>query len=129
MMKVAILNTDEDFVESLRNVLEEDGYEVATENISSLISGKIDAVNFLEEHAPDIIIYDIPPPYEEHWYYCRLIQKAFPDVYFVLTTTNKAAFERHVQNVSVIDILNKPFDIDAVLNALHRAEEVASACR
>jgi DNA-binding response OmpR family regulator len=121
---VAVFNTSEDTTDLLRVVLEQAGFVVVTAFTNHLRDGKIDLENFMRQHHPKVIVYDIAIPYEQNW---RLFEHfrsspACNGVSFVVTTTNLA----HVQNVGgrgeqIYEIVGKPFDLDIVIRAVKEA--------
>src|SRR5690242_7146438 len=93
---VAVFNTSEDTTDLLRVTLEQAGFIVVTALISAMRDGKLDFVRFMQEHQPQVVVYDIALPYDAHW---RLFEhfRATPiakDIPFVVTTTNRAHVEK-----------------------------------
>lgn len=119
---VAILNSSDDIVMLLRQLLDQEGYRTATAHVPHIKRGQEDLLAFLEQHDPLVIIYDIAPPYEENWNFFRLVQntEAVKGRRFVLTTTNKRALEEQAGATDAIEILGKPYDLEEVLRAVAR---------
>ena len=61
---VAIFNASEDIMVELFLTLKTPDSEPT--HVLSL-NGEIDIVSFTEQHDPDVIVYDIPPPYQQSW--------------------------------------------------------------
>ena len=101
---VADINTSDDIVTLLRQVLDDEGYRSVSAHIPDIKQGREDLVAFLEEHDPRVIIYDIGPAYEENWNFFRLIQDldAVKGRRFVVTSTNKRALEEQFGPTDVI---------------------------
>ena len=68
---VAIFNTSPDTVDLLRIVLEQAGFVVFGAYSYDMRDGKIDITDMVKQHQPDLIIYDVAPPYDRNW---RLFQ-------------------------------------------------------
>lgn len=96
----AVLNTSADVVDLLRRSLEQAGIVTVTGFTHEIRDGAIDFDAFIGQHNPDLIVYDIAPPYDANW---RLFQHlsrrpVATGRQFVLTATNAA----HVENLSPV---------------------------
>lgn len=116
---VAVINSNEDVVESIRLMLDDDGIRSVAGHVIDFKRGRQDFVAFLKEHDPRVIIYDIAPPYEENWRFLQLLKDSqeAQGRQFILTTTNKAVLERLVGQTDAIEIIGKPFDLDEIVTA------------
>ena len=121
---VAILNSSDDVVEMLRSLLEHAGFNTVAGHVPEFKRGEQDLIAFLETHNPDVIIYDIAPPYLENWTFLKLIlqTEAAAGRKFVLTTANERLL-RDVAgaDIEVFEIAEKPDNLNAILNAVKRA--------
>ena len=121
---IVVLNSSQDTIDVLKLVLEQEGYGVASAHVSSIKSGELDVLQFIEQHAPDAIIYDIALPYEENWKFLRLLQssEAFKDVQWVLTTTHKERLQELVGECGeVYEVVGKPYDLAQIVGAIKTA--------
>jgi DNA-binding NtrC family response regulator len=120
---VAVIDTNDDILDLVRQRLEDEGFAVVTERVAHLKDGRLDLAAFVEAHDPGVIVYDIAPPYEHNWAFLKVVQTSEParGRPFVITTTNKAALERFVGPTGAHEILGKPFDLDEVAAAVRRA--------
>lgn len=64
---VAVFNTNDDLVELLRVALENIGFVVVSGHVDAARRGALLLSNFVEEHNPAVILYDVAPPYDRHW--------------------------------------------------------------
>ncbi|HEX7124346.1 MAG TPA: response regulator [Thermodesulfobacteriota bacterium] len=121
--QVAVLNASDDILELLRRMLEHEGLTTVTAHVDDVKRGRLDLIEFLEAHDPDVILYDIAPPYEDNWAFFRLVRAtdAARGRTFIITTTNKQALEQLVGPVGAHEIVGKPFDVDAVLESVRQA--------
>src|SRR5438445_13893472 len=95
---VAIFNSRDEVIEAIRSALENDGFETVTARLAEIQNGTLDLVAFIKVHAPDVIVYDLPRPYEAHWNFLRLMKEttSLKDRMWILTTTDKEALEAAV---------------------------------
>jgi DNA-binding response OmpR family regulator len=130
---VAIFNTNPEVLELLRQAMQTHGYAAVIAHIDDLKHGRIDMIQFVDEHQPDIIIYDVAPPYDTNWTFLRLMMSshAMQGRTFVVTTTNKRVLEQLIGPSSVVELVGKPYDLEqiaaAVTAALEKQRKIASA--
>ena len=123
----AILNSNDDVVEMLRNVLEAAGFVTVHGHIDQVRRGELDLVNFVKQHQPNVIVYDLVPPYDRSWNYLDLLRDSEPlrGRPFVLTSVNAARAKEVVgESEMVYEIVGKPLDLDVVVQAVKEASKV-----
>jgi DNA-binding NarL/FixJ family response regulator len=121
---VAVLNTNDDVVEMLRTAIEQAGMVAVSAHVDDLRRGRTSPREFFEEHNPDVIVYDIVPPYDRSWMFLRHLQD-MPGMrrrQWVLTSANpKRAMEQSGSSDQVLEILGKPLDLDEITQAVREA--------
>jgi DNA-binding NarL/FixJ family response regulator len=126
---VAILNSNDDVVEMLRIALEQEGFVTVSGHVDKIRRAQHSLTDLVEEHDPGVLIYDLVPPYDRNWRYLEHLRSA-PNLrgrHFIITSTNAAAARQlGAANAEVFEILGKPYDIEAIVDAVSRA---ASAIR
>jgi CheY-like chemotaxis protein len=85
--------------------------------------GRIDLVQFVEQHHPDCIVYDVAPPYDTNWTFLRLMRssKVMQGRAFVVTTTNKKALDELIGPSDTVELLCKPYDLEQIVQAVTHA--------
>jgi len=129
---VAIFNTNDDLVELLRVTFERAGLVAVSGHVDDLRRGKLDLGSFIRQHDPQVILYDIPPPYEQHWRFLQVMRDSpeMRDRAFVLTSTNAT----HVHEVvgtrePIFEIVGKPYDLDRITRAVKEASRARTVER
>ena len=119
---VAIINSSDDIVETLQLMLDDEGFQTVGARVVDFKKGKRDFVAFCQEHDPQVILFDVAPPYEENWTFLQLLQNAkeVEGRHFVITTTNKGVLEKLVGETGAIEIVGKPFDMEEILTAVKK---------
>jgi DNA-binding response OmpR family regulator len=132
---VALFNASDDTVEMVQRMLDASGFNCLIGcHFSDLKKGRIDFARYLAEHDPDVVIFDISPPYKENWDFFKTLRdaKAMEGRGLVLTTTNKSRLDETVgKDSDAFEVVGKPYDLDqikaAIDEALTRARESRSA--
>lgn len=127
MPKVAVINSSQDTVEMLRALLERQGWETVEGHVDDIKRGRLDFIEYLETHDPGVLIWDVPPPYDQNWAFLRLVRssRAMDNRVVIVTTTNKAALERFVGPTDALEIFSKPYDVDILIDTLTRTLHAA----
>ena len=121
---VAIFNTNDDLVELLRMALERAGFVAVSGHVDDARRGTLLLSAFVQEHDPRVIVYDIAPPYEQHWAFQQHVrgQPYMAGRQFVLTTTNVNRVRETLGiDDPIYEIVGKPYDIDQVVSAVKEA--------
>jgi DNA-binding NtrC family response regulator len=134
---VALFNANNDTVEMVRRMLDASGLTCLVGcHFADLKKGRIDFARYLGEHDPDLVIFDISPPYKENWKFFQTLHqcKAMEGRGLVLTTTNKARLDEEVgKDSAAFEIVGKPYDLAQIKGsidaALNRVREVEATSR
>jgi DNA-binding NtrC family response regulator len=123
---IAIVNSSEDTVEMLRLWLQQAGFtSIVTGHVQDFKSGDVDFVEFVRQHNPDIVIYDVSIPYEKNWRFLHTLMgtEVMRGRHVVVTTTNKARLQELVGSEAsvAIEIVGKPYDLQQIADAVNAA--------
>jgi DNA-binding NtrC family response regulator len=121
---VAVINSTPDIVDMLRLTLEQAGFVIVSALTHEIREGEVDIEQFIRQHQPRVIAYDIAPPYEPNWHLFQHIC-AMPVMHgrqFIITSTNARHVERLAgQHQQVYEIVGKPLDLGQVVQAIKEA--------
>ena len=121
---VAIFNSHAEFIDSLREALDREGLPTVTALLAEIQDGTLDLVAFLEAHNPQVIVYDLPRPFERHWNFLRLLKQTqgLRKKAWILTTTDRTALDAAVGASGVIEVIfGEPYGVREVVEAVHHA--------
>jgi DNA-binding response OmpR family regulator len=128
---VALFNASDDTVDMVQRMLGASGFECLIGcRFADLKKGAVDFAGYIGEHDPDVVIFDISPPYKENWAFFKTLRDG-PDMKsrgLVLTTTNKQRLDETVgRNSEALEVVGKPYDLaqikGAIAAALQRSRE------
>jgi DNA-binding NarL/FixJ family response regulator len=121
---IAVFNAADDVVQMLRQALEAEGYRTVAGRLADIQSGELDFVAFLAESNPDVVVIDVPRPYERNLNVVRLLRAADPDPRraWIITTVHKVALERLTAPLKWEGhIIGQPFGPREVVEAVRTA--------
>ena len=121
---IAVINSNEDTTEMLREILQQNGFSsVVIGHVTEIKRGQEDFLKFLDIHDPRVFVWDIEIPYQENWRLVHLIMNSekMQGRSVILTTTNKRALDSLVGHTETIEIIGKPYDLNQIVEAVKRA--------
>jgi len=124
---VGILNSNDDVVELLRLALEQAGLVVVSAHVDAVKRGDVSLADFLKQHGPDVVIYDLVPPYDRSWRFLQHLRETIASGQrFVITSTNpkRAAELAAASEKDIFEIVGKPYDIDRIVDEVRRVAAV-----
>ena len=120
---VAVINTSPDTVELLTAVLEVAGFVTVCGYTHDIRDGRMDLGAFIRQHQPQVVVYDIAPPYEHNWrFFEHLRETILKGCVFVITSTNAARVEELTAHTPrIYEVIGKPLDRGAIVAAVREA--------
>src|ERR1700682_1533141 len=89
---VALFNASDDTVDMIQTLLTEadDAQTLVWCHFADLKTGVVDFKKYLSKHNPEVVIFDISPPYDENWQFFKTMRdsEVMQGRGSVLTTTN-----------------------------------------
>jgi DNA-binding response OmpR family regulator len=130
---VALFNASDDTIDMVQTLLTASGRNQTLIwcHFSDLKKGIVDFGKYMEKHNPELVIFDLSPPYDENWRFFVTMRdaNAMRGRSIVLTTTNKNRLDEVLGEDSyALEVVGRPRDlqqIDAAIQAeTHRAEQI-----
>ena len=103
------------------------GFQNGLRPLADIQTGILDLLAFVHLHKPDLIVYDLPRPYESHWNFLRLLKEtaSLKAATWVLTTTDTKALEAAVGASGVVEIIfGEPYGVNDVVAAVRKMHPV-----
>ena len=116
MKKILIVDDEQDIVESLKFVLETEGYECFT-----AFNGE-DGLKSAKELAPDLIILDIMMPKMNGYKISRLLKfdKKYKDIPIIMLTARSQEEDKLIgEETGANEYITKPFELDFVVKKVN----------
>ena len=131
---VALFNASDDTIEMVYKLLADigDGQTLIWCHFADLKRGIVVFEKYMEKHNPELVIFDISPPYDENWTFFKTM-RSHPTMRgrgSVLTTTNKLRLDEIIgEDSKALEIVGLKADLDLILKAIGREAAVAAAAR
>lgn len=111
-MKILVIDDDENYGGTLKEVLEESGYEVGQE-----ITGKEGVKKVKEDKKIGLVILDLQLPDMTGFQICQIIQKSRKELPIIIMTGRFMELSEKLQGLELgaIEYLIKPVDINELL--------------
>jgi CheY-like chemotaxis protein len=126
-LRLAILNDSPHVLKLLCDWFRQNGHQCATRMVAEMPHAHVEVE--LNEHKPDVVVYDVPMPYGSSWDLLDVIRSmpSLRSIPFVITTRNKRKLEQVVSRTSVVEIAGQPEDLRRLLKAVEAAGTSAQA--
>src|ERR1700730_7884247 len=113
---VALFNASDDTVDMIQKILTEadDVQTMVYVHFADLKKGIVNFGKYVGKHNPEVVIFDISPPYDENWQFYKTMRDSdvMKERGSVLTTTNKARLDEVLGSDShALEVVGKPEDL------------------
>ena len=130
---VALFNASDDTIDMVQKLLIESGGDQTLIwcHFADLKKGIVNFGKYMERHNPEVVIFDLSPPYDENWQFFKTMRdaKTMQGRGVVLTTTNKNRLDEVLgEDSRALEVVGRPKDlqqIDAAIKAETRKAEAA----
>jgi DNA-binding response OmpR family regulator len=131
---VALFNASDDTVDMIQRLLTEagDAQTLVWCHFADLKKGIVDFGMYVEKHSPEVVIFDISPPYDENWKFFKTMRdaKAMKGRGIILTTTNKNRLDEVLgEDSHAVEVVGKPKDLREIGDAIKNQTRVAETMR
>lgn len=116
---VALFNASDDTVDMIQKLLtDSDGAQsLIWCHFADLKKGIVNFSKYMEKHNPEVVIFDISPPYDENWKFFKTMRdsKTMKGRGIVLTTTNKNRLDEVLgEDSHALEVVGRPKDLVAI---------------
>jgi len=131
---VALFNASDDTIEMVDKLLTDlgDGQSLIWCHFADLKKGIVVFEKYMQKHNPELVIFDISPPYDENWTFFKTMRshQIMKRRGSVLTTTNKLRLDEIIgEDSKALEIVGLKKDLDLLHAAIGRETAVAAAAR
>lgn len=131
---VALFNASDDTVDMVQKLLTDagEGQALISCHFADLKKGVVDFVKYIDEHNPEVVIFDLSPPYDENWRYFKTMRddKAMIGRGVVLTTTNKNRLDEVLgEDSHAVEVVGRRKDLREISAAIKAETHSADAFR
>jgi DNA-binding response OmpR family regulator len=134
---VALFNASDDTIDMVQNLLTSSDNEQTLIwcHFADLKKGNVDFGKYMDEHNPEVVIFDLSPPYDENWQFFKTMRdaKRMKGRGVVLTTTNKNRLDEVLgEDSRALEVVGRTKDlqeIDAAIKAETRRVRTAKLPR
>jgi DNA-binding response OmpR family regulator len=128
---VALFNASDDTIDMVQKLLTDSGRNQTLIwcHFADLKKGIVNFDKYMDKHNPEVVIFDLSPPYDENWQFFKTMRDAnvMKGRGVVLTTTNKDRLDEVLgEDSRALEVVGKTDDlkqIDAAIGSETRRAE------
>src|ERR1700680_359083 len=131
---VALFNASDDTVDMVQKLLTGagDAQSLIWCHFADLKKGIVDFGKYMERHNPEVVIFDISPPYDENWKFFKTMRdaKAMKGRGMILTTTNKNRLDEVLgEDSHALEVVGRAKDLQQIDAAIKAETSKAESLR
>ena len=131
---VALFNASDDTIDMVQKLLTDAGNEQTLIwcHFADLKKGIVNFGKYMDRHNPEVVIFDISPPYDENWTYFEKMRDAetMKGRGMVLTTTNKNRLDEVLgEDSHALEVVGRPKDLQQIDAAIKSETSKAETLR
>jgi DNA-binding response OmpR family regulator len=131
---VALFNASDDTIDMVQKLLTESGGDQTLIwcHFADLKKGIVNFGKYMERHNPEVVIFDLSPPYDENWQFFKTMRdaKTMNGRGIVLTTTNKNRLDEVLgEDSRALEVVGRPKDLQQIDTAIKAETRKAEAAR
>jgi DNA-binding response OmpR family regulator len=116
---VALFNASDDTIDMIQTILKKGDHAQTLVwcHFADLRKGIVDFGKYVAEHNPEVVVFDISPPYDQNWKFYKTMRDsdAMRGRGSVLTTTNKNRLDEVLGTDShALEVVGKPEDMKQI---------------
>jgi hypothetical protein len=128
---VALFNASDDTIDMVEKLLKTAGRDQSLIwcHFADLKKGVVDFGRYMDKHNPEVVIFDLSPPYDENWQFYKTMRdsETMAGRGTVLTTTNKDRLDEVLgENSYALEVVGRTKDLGEIDLAI-RAETLKAA--
>src|SRR6202158_4597742 len=131
---VALFNASDDTIDMVQGLLTAAGGDQTLIwcHFADLEKGIVDFGKYMEKHNPEVVIFDLSPPYDENWRFFKTMRdaKTMQGRGVVLTTTNKNRLDGVLaEDIAAMEVVGRSKDLQQIDAAIKSETRKAEALR
>ncbi len=131
---VALFNASDDTIDMVEKLLTASGGDQTLIwcHFADLKKGIVNFGAYMDTHNPEVVIFDLSPPYDENWRFFKTMRdnELMKGRGIVLTTTNKRRLDEVVGEDSLaLEVVGRPKDLQEIDSAIRVETRKAHAAR
>ena len=116
---VALFNASDDTIDMVQKLLtaSDSDQTLIWCHFADLKKGVVDFGKYMDKHNPEVVIFDLSPPYDENWRFFKTMRdaKTMKGRGVVLTTTNKNRLDEVVgEDSHALEVVGRPKDLQQI---------------